>query len=108
VRELRYLWTWAWLTPYSASMRNTPPTPSVQNVCLSVGSGFRLHQTQVKVEEVYNTTHRAVAHFLKSSVTGPGTVLSLIRSTKEKTHSRLAMRLPLMAFLHTSPMPPAW
>lgn len=63
VRELRYLWTWAWLTPYSASMRNTPPTPSVQNVCLSVGSGFRLHRAQVKGEEGYNTTHRAVAHY---------------------------------------------
>ena len=42
VRALRYLWTWAWFTPYRDSMRKTPPTPRVQKVCLSVGSGFRL------------------------------------------------------------------
>lgn len=44
VRELRYLWTWAWLTPYRASMRKIPPTPSVQNVWRSRGSGFRLQR----------------------------------------------------------------
>ena len=45
VRELRYLWTCAWFTPYRASMRNTPPSPRVQKVCLSRGSGFRLRET---------------------------------------------------------------
>lgn len=46
VRALRYLWTWAWFTPYRDSMRKTPPTPRVQKVCLSVGSGFRLNQRE--------------------------------------------------------------
>lgn len=44
VRELRYLWTWAWLTPYRANIRKTPPTPNVQKVWRSRGSGFRLHR----------------------------------------------------------------
>lgn len=47
VRELRYLWTWAWLTPYRASIRKTPPTPSVQKVWRSRGSGFRLQAQSV-------------------------------------------------------------
>lgn len=33
---------------------------------------------------------------------------ALTASIMLSTHSRLAMRLPLQAFLHTSPMPPAW
>lgn len=31
-RELKYLWTWAWFTPYNASIRKTPPTARVQKV----------------------------------------------------------------------------
>lgn len=46
VRELRYLWTWAWLTPYRANIRKIPPTPSVQKVWRSRGSGFRLQKSK--------------------------------------------------------------
>lgn len=47
VRELRYLWTWAWLTPYRANIRKIPPTPSVQKVWRSRGSGFRLQRVNI-------------------------------------------------------------
>lgn len=48
VLALRYLWTWAWLTPYRDNIRKTPPTPKVQNVYSTVGSGFRLENRHVK------------------------------------------------------------
>ncbi len=47
VRELRYLWTWAWFTPYRANIRKMPPTARVQKVWRSRGSGFRLHRQRV-------------------------------------------------------------
>jgi len=50
VRELRYRCTCAWFTPYSASMRKTPPTARVQKVWRSVGSGFKLTRRTGKKE----------------------------------------------------------
>lgn len=92
VRELRYLWTWAWLTPYRASIRKTPPTPRVQKVWRSRGLGFRLHNQRVN-------EHTSSAPIFKKLMTCNST---------QTTHSNLAMRLPLLAFLQTSAMPPAW
>lgn len=94
VRELRYLWTWAWLTPYRANIRKIPPTPSVQKVWRSRGSGFRLHG-----KSKYVTEYRIQKCY---TICKMGYTYSMLT-----THSSPAMRLPLTAFLHTSAMPPA-
>lgn len=62
-RELRYLWTWAWFTPYSDNMRKTPPTASVQNVCRSVGSGFKLNKTRTRETTDEQVVNIFISHY---------------------------------------------
>lgn len=84
VRELRYLWTWAWFTPYRDSMRKTPPTPRVQKVCLSVGSGFKLNTQEsrktFKAQEVLINQHLSPSTLYSIS-------LQLVQKSKQKNIS---------------------